>query len=205
MNKKLFTVILVVLLAMTCAFAYKGEIKIGLSAGAGSNNVSYDDSTNRLTGILLGGNLTASVHYGISDDSYVKLEAGVNTYNTGAIYVNGEKYKDYDEERDPNAVFYLGYVYNMTIGSSGMFEWEIGAGLQGIAGSNFKGNDFNLALGLGFEETFIFNITNNLALTSTTRAGIQFVNTNKDFADWLKSVNSLSIPVYFTAGVTYSL
>lgn len=59
MNKKIFTVILVVLLAMTCAFAYKGEIKVGLSAGAGSNNVSYDDEINRLIGILMGGNLTA--------------------------------------------------------------------------------------------------------------------------------------------------
>ncbi len=205
MNKKFLTIVLVVLLAMTCAFAYKGEIKVGLSGGAGSNNVAYDDGDNRLTGILMGGNLTASVHYGLSDSSYVKLEAGVNTYNTGAIYINGEKKKDYDEERDPNAVFYLGYVYNMTIGRSGLFEWELGAGLQGIAGSTFKGNDFNLSLGIGFEETVIFNITNNIALTATTRTGIQFVNTNKSFADWLKSVNSLSIPVYFTAGATYSL
>lgn len=206
MNKKVFTTILVVLIAMTCAFAYKGEIKVGLDLGVGSDNVAYDDGTNKATGIVLGGNLTGSVQYGLSDSLAFKAELGFNTYSDGAIYLNGEVYQNYViTDRNPNCVFYFGYVYNMALGNSGLFEWETSVGLQGAAGSCFKGNDFNLSLGLGFEETFLFNITKSLSVNLTTRAGIQFINTNSEFAKWLSDCNSLSIPVFMTAGVTYSL
>jgi hypothetical protein len=206
MNKKVFTTILVFLIAMTCAFAYKGEIKVGLDLGVGSDNVAYDDGTNKATGIVLGGNLTGSVQYGLSDSLAFKAELGFNTYSDGAIFVNDEQKYNYEiADRNPNCVFYFGAVYNLSIGRSGLFEWEFGAGLQGTAGSCFKTNAFNLSLGLGFEETFIFNVTDNIAVTATTRAGVQVVNTNSEFANWIKECDSMSIPVYMTAGVTYSL
>ncbi len=206
MNKKVFAIVLIVLIAMTSAFAYKGETKIGLDIGTGSDNLAYDDNKNRATAIEMGANITGSIQYGLSDSSAVKFELGLNTYSEGTIYVNDKADKVYDiSDRDPNAVFYLGLVYNLSIGRSGLFEWEFGAGLQGTAGSCFLGNKQNLSLGIGFEESFVFNISNSFAITATTRAGIQFVNTNKEYRDYLESVNSLSIPVYITAGVTYSL
>ena len=208
MNKKVFTMILVVLLAMTFVFASRGETKVSLNLGVGSDNVAYDsDKPNeKLNGIVIGGNATVAVQYGLSSDDYLKAEIGFNTYSDGAIYLNGEVYQNYViTDRNPNCVFYFGYVYNMALGNSGLFEWETSVGLQGAAGSCFKGNDFNLSLGLGFEETFLFNITKSLSVNLTTRAGIQFINTNSEFAKWLSDCNSLSIPVFMTAGVTYSL
>lgn len=206
MNKKVFTVVLVILCAMTCVFAYRGETKLSFNLGAGSDNVAYDDGTNKANGIVLGGNATVAIQYGISDDSYTKVEVGFNTYNDGAIYVNGKKTDEYViEDRNPNCVFYLGYVYNMNLGNNGIVEWETSFGLQGAAGSCFKTNDFNLSLGLGVEEVIIVNITNNLGINFGLRSGIQFVNTNTEFVDWLNDCRSLSIPVFITAGVTYSL
>lgn len=209
MNKKVFALVLVVLLAMTCVFAYKGETKIGIDLGVGSDNAAYDDGktkSNTATLIELGGNVTASIQYGLSESSAIKAEVGFNTYSEIAIFANNENMgQGTIEDRNPNCVFYLGYVYNMPIGRNDLFEWEFGAGLEGAVGSWLAGNDFNLALGIGFEETFIFNVTSNLAITATTRAGIRFVNTNKDCADFLANSSSLSIPVFMTAGVTYSL
>ncbi len=73
-----------------------------------------------------------------------------------------------------------------------------------MAGSCFTSNDFNLSLGLGLKETFIFNITDSFAITSSTRAGIQLFNTNKEMTEYFSN-GYRQIPVYFTAGVTYSL
>lgn len=209
MSKKFVTMVLVALLAMTCVFAYKGEIKVGLNAGVGSDNAVFEASDgSKVTCIILGANVTGSVHYGLSDSSYVKLELGLNTYNEAAFYVNDTQVASYtgiEDERKPNCVYYLGYVYNMPLGRNGIFEWEFGAGLQGMLGSCLTSNDFNFSLGIGVEETMIFNITNNIAITATTRSGVQILNTNKELKDFLSGLNLLSIPVYFTAGVTYSL
>jgi len=206
MSKRFLTLVLVALLAMTCAFAYRGEIKIGISGGAGSDNVLFESSKGSVTGIVLGGNITGVFQYGLSDSSSVKLEVGLNAYDEAAIYVNDDKVATYEGinlDRDPNAVFYLGYAYSMPLFGDGFVEWEVGAGLQGMAGSCFTSNDFNLSLGLGLEETFIFNISDSFAITSSTRAGIQLLNTNKELVDYL-SDGYRAIPVYFTSGVTYS-
>ena len=208
MNKKVFALVLVVLLAMTCVFAYKGETKIGIDLGVGSDNAAYDDNKHKVTAIVLGGNVTASVQYGLTESSAIKAEVGFNTYSEGVIYVDDVAVETYDNinlERQPNCVFYIGYVYNLPIGRNDLFEWEFGAGLEGEIGSSFVNNDFNLGLGIGFEETFIFNVTSNLAITATTRTGIRFVNTNNTMSSYLAETNMLSIPVFMTAGVTYSL
>ena len=206
MNKKIFTMVLVALLAMTCVFAAKGDVKVGLDLGVGSDNVAYDDGNNRANAITIGLNVTGSVKYCVSDSVFVKAELGFNTYTEAAIYVNDvRKYDTELADRNPNCVFYAGAVYNIPIGRSELFEWEFGAGLQGTAGSCFKTNDFNLSLGLGFEETVIFNLTKELSFTATTRAGIQVFNSNTKYANWLKDRDSKSIPVYMTLGATYSL
>ena len=207
MSKKFLTIGLVVLLAMTCVFAYSGEIKVGFSAGAGSDNVIFTKETNSVTGIVLGGNVNGIFQYGLSDSSYVKLEVGLNTYNAAAIYVNDVKVEEYDEinlDRKPNAVFYLGYAYSFPLFSSSIIEYETSVGLQGMAGSCFTSNDFNFSLGIGVEETFIFNINNSFAITSSARTGIQLFNTNKELVNYL-SDGFRAIPVYFTLGATYSI
>ncbi len=201
MSKKILTIGLVVLLAMTCAFAYSGEIKVGINAGVGSDNRSQNN-----TNILeLGGNVTGCVYYGLSDSTFVKFELGLNTYSIGATYYNGKENSEYDLDRNPNAVFYLGFVYNLPLGRNGLFEWELSAGLQGLAGSSFFDDKFNLSLGLGVEETIIFNLTNSFAITTSTRTGVQFVNTNKDVASSLEKYDQTAIPVYITVGANYSL
>lgn len=208
MNKKILAIVLVVLLAMTCAFAYRGEMKVGANLGYGLDGWGYSTSTTSsdVTVKLYGGIYAAGTfQYGLTNSLYVKAEVGVNTfYEFITSTTGGTPSKVKTDSRTPNALVSAALVYELPIGK--LFALDFQVGVDSILGKPSIGAEkFNASIGAGFGSGFVVNITDDISLSYNSKISLYFANTNSAYRDIISNNNYILVGAQNNIGITYSL
>ncbi len=206
MNKKILTIVLVVLLAMTCVFAYKGEMQVGLNLGSGFDGygMMIDKDTTKVS-LYNGLYAAGTFQYGLTDSLYAKAEVGVNTFFRFISAEAGEDPSSTDtDSRTPNVLVSAALVYDIPIGR--IFAIDLQIGVDSIIGKPSYGSEtFNASIGLGFGSSLVFNITDDLSISSNSKLAVYFVNTNSAYRDALTKGDVVLVGVQNNVGITYSL
>lgn len=210
MNKKVFVLVLVVLLAMTCAFAYKGEMKVGANIGYGADGwgQSTTSSGNTNTRVALDAGLYAAgtFQYGIANDFYFKAEVGVNTFSKHGYSDNGEKSKVIDSDRTANVIASVAILYDIPIGKIFAIDLQIGAdtifGMPSYWNSKYKKN---VGCGLSFGSGVAINFTDDFALNFNSKVTVYFSCLDSDYAKMVSDLGLILIGLQENIGITYSL
>jgi hypothetical protein len=207
MNKKILTVVLVALLAMTGVFAsvYRGETRVGLNLGMGADGwgKSVDNGTDVL--VYGGAYIAGTFQYGLSDCLAVKAEAGVNTYSQFVrSYANGTSSKGETTSRPANFAVSAAIVYDLPIGR--IFDIQLQFGADALIGkSSFGSDEFNVALGVDCGVAFVVNFTDEISLVVNSKYNFYVANTNETIKKAVSDYSMVFIGAQNTVGVTYSL
>ena len=201
MNKKVLTLVLVVFLAMTCVFAYRGEIKVGLNLGAGLDGWSKSNSGSKNdVGLYAGFYGTGTFQYGLTDSFSIKAEVGVNTFSQ--IIRNGKATSV--SSRTANVLASVAAVYDLPIDR--IFAMDVQVGLDSIIGKPAVSSDgSNVALGLGLGTGFIVNCTDEIAVSLRVKLPIYLINTNSAYRETISNGNYTLLGAQCNLGITYSL
>ena len=193
--KKVFAIVLIVCLAMTAVFADKGDFKIGVQAGFGTDSITLTLNENYKTVTNNGGFYFAGTgEYSFSDAFAGKFEFGLNTMgkakSTGTI-VGVSKTAEASENSPLQLSAYFGLQYNIEVSKD--LDIGIGAGWDMMIGKESNADDAktNAAMGLGVEFVAAFKMNKNVALTVGSKAGFFFVNTDDQIKEDLENVNSI--------------
>ena len=208
MNKKILTIVLVVLLSMTCAFAYKGEMKVGANLGYGLDGWGYSISTtsNDVTVKVYGGIYVAGTfQYGLTNSLYAKAEVGINAFNNFITSSTGETlYSVKTNSRTPNALVSVALVSEIPL--SEFFSFDLQASIDSIIGKPSIGAEkFNASIGLGLGLSFAVNITNDLSLSYNSKVSVYFANTNSTYGKIIANYDYILVGAQNNIGITYSL
>ena len=201
MNKKVLTLVLVVFLAMTCVFAYRGEIKVGLNLGAGLDGWSKSNSGSKNdVGLYAGFYGAGTFQYGLTDSFSIKAEVGVNTFSQ--IIRNGKATSV--SSRTANVLASVAAVYDLPIDR--IFAMDVQVGLDSIIGKPAVSSDgSNVALGLGLGTGFIVNCTDEIAVSFRVKLPIYFINTNSAYRETISNGKYTLLGAQCNLGITYSL
>lgn len=201
MNKKVLTLVLVVFLAMTCVFAYRGEIKVGLNLGAGLDGWSKSNSGSKNdVGLYAGFYGAGTFQYGLTDSFSIKAEVGVNTFSQ--IIRNGKATSV--SSRTANVLASVAAVYDLPIDR--IFAMDVQVGLDSIIGKPAVSSDgSNVALGLGLGTGFIVNCTDEIAVSLRVKLPIYLINTNSAYRETISNGNYTLLGAQCNLGITYSL
>lgn len=204
MNKKILTIILVVLLAMANVFAYRGEVKIGANLGADGWGKSIDEDH---TDVLVQGGVYAAgvVSYGLSDTVYLKSELGINTFSKYVRSTTGSETATGSTNRTPIGLLSVAAVYNIPIGK--ILDINFQAGIDSSFGKPFYNTEvpFNISIGLGLGAEFAFNITDEMAITLNSKLAFYFFNTDSTYRNSVSANNVILVGAQNNIGITYSL
>ena len=206
MNKKILTVVLVVLLAMTCAFAYKGEMKVGANLGVGLDGWGQAIDDDHADVLLYGGLYGAGTfQYGLTEGLYVKAEVGVNNFTKGYRSITGQEVKEFStDSRTPNVIVSAGLLYDIPIGR--IFAIDLQVSAETIFGKPSYGSEkSNVAYGVGFGSALVFNITDDISLNFNSKFSIYLASSNADYAKILNDGDIVLVGAQDNIGFTYSL
>ena len=206
MNKKFFTIVLVVLLAMTCVFAYKGEMKVGANLGVGVDGTgkSIDKNTTetRLYGGLYG---AGTFQYGLTDGLYVKAEVGANNFSLFYHTISGKDPVSVEtDSRTTNVIVSAGLLYDIPIGR--IFAIDLQLTAETIFGKPaYSSETSNVAYGVGFGSAAVFNITDDFSVNFNSKFSIYIASSNSEYAKIVKDNGLILVGAQENIGFTYSL
>lgn len=211
--KKVFAIVLIVCLAMTAVFADKGDFKVGAQAGVGtvSQTIKQKVLTVDTTTVTSNGGFyfAGAAEYEFADNIALKAELGMNLLGKATVKITseGSTLSDTDTEKSP-ALFalYFGGEYIIEVNKS--INIAVGAGFDMLSGKvdNSDDAESNARIGLGIESVLGFKLEKNFTLDLGVKFSLFFANTNKDYADAVKSFDSYSSTgLKFFAGATYTL
>lgn len=206
MNKKILTIILVVLLAMANVFAYRGEVKIGANLGAGADGWGKSIDEDHTDVLVQGGVYAAGVvSYGLSDTVYLKSELGINTFSKFVRSTTGSETATGSTNRTPIGLLSVAAVYNIPIGR--ILDINLQAGIDSSFGKPFYNTEvpFNISIGLGLGAEFAFNITDEMAITVNSKLAFYFFNTDSTYRNSVSANNVILVGAQNNIGITYSL
>lgn len=206
MNKKILTIILVVLLAMANVFAYRGEVKIGANLGAGADGWGKSIDEDHTDVLVQGGVYAAGVvSYGLSDTVYLKSELGINTFSKFVRSTTGSETATGSTNRTPIGLLSVAAVYNIPIGR--ILDINLQAGIDSSFGKASYGSErpFNISIGLGLGAEFAFNITDEMAITLNSKLAFYFFNTDSTYRNSVSANNVILVGAQNNIGITYSL
>ena len=185
---------------MSFAFAGKGDSSIGVHVGYGMDALGM---TSKSIGIFNGVYFSGSYEYGISEDFVIKGEVGANSLSTYTKSIDGSS-TTIKFNRPMGVALYAGFAYTIPFGKDGRFSIDPGAGVDVLLG-NITEHNFNAAIGLGIDAIVKFKISEDLAITATSRTGIPLFHTNKDYAKAIKEAGWFNFTVKSSFGVVYTL
>ncbi len=206
MNKKVLTVVLVVLLAMTSVFAYSGEMKVGLNLGSGVDGYGQSVGESSADATLYSGFYASGVfQYGLTDSLSVKAEVGLNTFSQ---FVRSTTGKDASttktDSRTANVIVSAAVVYDLPIGK--LFAIDLQLGADAIMGKPSLGSEkFNISMGMSLGSALVLNFNEQIALNINSKVALYFANSNKAYREALAKTTTVLIGVQNNIGVTYSL
>ena len=211
--KKLFAIVLIVCLAMTAVFADKGDFKLGAQLGMGlvsekakQKIVTVDTTTVTSNAGFL---FAAAAEYEFADNIAIKAEVGMNLLGKATVKVTAEGHTETataDEKSPALFAMYFGGQYNIEV--SKQLDLRLGAGFDMLSGKMDNSDDAekNSRIGLGLEAIIAYKLEDNFSLDFGSKFSIFFANTNKDYADAVKNLDSYSSTGFkFFAGATFTL
>ncbi len=219
MNRKVFVIVIMICLVMSFGFAEKGDIRVGVQVGYGSDD-SIIKSDSQESCITNGGlKLNLMGEYGLAEDLYLKMELGVDLMDETTVSITGDStsgsVKTYDNP-GPNFLAYVGAEYKFDIGKR--FDILLGAGVDFALGKQLMTDSVEPAangrLGVGAEAGAAFDITEDIHIFAGFKYAIYFLNTNtkdKGSVGWMlknaRDSGYKTSQMLYTgiAGVTYSL
>ena len=211
--KKVFAIVLIVCLAMTAVFADKGDFKVGAQLGMGTVSekgkeklLTVDTTTVSSNG---GFYFALAGEFEFADNIALKAEVGMNLLGKATVKVTAEGHTESATASDKSpALFamYFGGEYIIEVNKS--INVAIGAGFDMLSGKMDSSDDAesNAKIGLGIESVMGFKLEDNFSLDLGVKFSLFFANSNKDYADSVKNLDSYSSTGFkFFAGATYSL
>ncbi len=208
MNKKILTVVLVVLFAVTSVFAYKGEMKVGASMGLGFDGWGYtinEDEKTSQVGMYGGFCGSANFQYGLTNSLYLKGEVGINTFSKYVkVKTNEEPVFPNVSPRKPNFLVSAAVVYDIPIGTILNIDLQIGVDTA-IGKPSYGSEESDIAIGLGLGLGLGFNITQQISLGLNAKLSAYMANTNAKYAELLKADEVALLGLQNNIYVTYSL
>ena len=203
MNKKVLTLVLVVFLAMTCVFAYRGEIKVGLNLGAGLDGWSKSNSGSKNdVGLYAGFYGAGTFQYGLTDSFSIKAEVGVNTFSQ---FIKSNSNPVSTNSRTANVLASVAAVYELPLDR--IFAMDVQVGLDSIIGQPAVGSGYgsNVAIGVGLGTGFIVNCTDEIAVSLRVKLPIYLINTNSAYGETISNGKYTLLGAQCNLGITYSL
>ena len=204
MNRKIIAIVLVVLAAMSFAFAGKGDSSIGVQIGSGADAFGISSGSNSGVVMDLGFYLAGSYEYGLSDSFGLKAEIGINSFSK-RVASDGKTSSTEKRDRPMSAALYAGFVYDIPIGREEMFAIDLGAGVDTLIFKLSKDADTIASIGLGFDTTFKFNLSDQVSITSNARIGVPLLYTNENYPKLLEKAGMQNFTVKSSFGVVYTL
>lgn len=204
MKRKIIAVVLVVLAAMSFAFAGKGDSSIGVQIGSGADAFGMSSGETSKVAMEIGFYLAGSYEYGLSDSFGLKAEAGINSFSK-MVVSDGKNTGSSTSERPMSAALYAGFVYDIPIGREGMFAIDLGAGVDTLIFKVSKKAKTIASVGIGFDTTIKFNLSDNVSITSNARIGVPLLYTDESYKQILKDMGVLNFTMKSSFGVVYTL
>lgn len=204
MKRKIIAVVLVVLAAMSFAFAGKGDSSIGVQIGSGAD--AFGMSSGSKSGVVmeLGFYLAGSYEYGLSDSFGLKAEVGINSFSK-QIVSDGKNTATSKLDRPMGVALYAGFVYDIPIGREEMFAIDLGAGVDTLISKISKTAETVAAIGIGFDTTIKFNLSSQVSIISNARIGVPLLNTNENHPKSLEEAGLFNFTAKSSFGVVYTL
>lgn len=189
---------------MSFAFAGKGDSSIGVQIGSGADAFGISSGSVSGVGMDIGFYLAGSYEYGLSDSFGLKTEVGINSFSKH-IYSDGKNAVTSKLDRPMGVALYAGFVYDIPIGREEMFAIDLGAGVDTLIAKISKTADTVASIGLGFDTTLRFNLSDQVSITSNARIGVPLLFTNENRAKTLEEKGAVNFTMKSSFGVVYTL